>query len=108
MLSRFERRLCIVAVVFVAIYLGAVALTLIHRSSDRKEPQMRYETAEVKKAESRIALVQLFPPMLVLLTVTIAYMVAKKKRARQISALEESEAMMENGVQSPEAEQGPE
>ena len=97
MLTKFEKRLCVAAVVFVVIYLGAVALTLIHRSEERKEKQMRYETAEVQKAESRIALVELLPPMLVLLTLTIAYMVAKKKRARQIIAMEEAEALEENG-----------
>ena len=96
-MTKFEKRLCILAVVFVVVYLGAVTLTLIHRSGERKEKQMRYETAEVKKAESRIALVELFPPMLVLLTITIAYMVAKKKRARQIVAMEEEEALEESG-----------
>ncbi|MCP4367810.1 MAG: hypothetical protein GY797_06815 [Deltaproteobacteria bacterium] len=43
------------------------------------------------KAEGRIAMVELFLPMLVLLAITISYAIVKKRSARQIVALENTE-----------------
>ena len=91
MLSKTEKRLALLAIVFVGIYLGAAALTLYHRSGEGEDIPPRLESAAPQKAESRLALVELFPPMMVLLTLTIAFLVAKKKRSRQLVALEESD-----------------
>ena len=91
MLSKTEKRLCVLAVVFVAIYLGAAALTLYSRSSEKEEAQFRLESVVPAQAEGRIAMVELLLPMLVLLAITISYAIVKKKRARQIVALEKSE-----------------
>ena len=91
MLSKTEKRLAMLAIVFVGIYLGAAALTLYHRSGQIEEIPPRLESAAPQKAESRLALVELFPPMMVLLTLTIAFLVVKKKRSQQLVALEESD-----------------
>ena len=91
MLSKTEKRLALIAIVFVAIYLGAAALTLYNRSDQREQAPPQIETARPQKAESRLALVELFPPMMVLLTLTIAFLVVKKKRTRQMVALEDSD-----------------
>ena len=91
MLNKIEKRLCVAAIVFVVIYLGAAALTLHNRYNDKEEAQMKIESVVATKAESRLAMVELFLPMLVLLTLTISYVIVKKKRSRQIVSLDESE-----------------
>jgi len=95
MLSKTEKRLCVLAVVFVAIYLGAAALTLYSRSGEKEETQLRLESVAPAKAEGRIAMVELFLPMIVLLAIAISYSIVKKKRGRQIVALEKSETEIE-------------
>lgn len=94
-MSKIEKRLCVLAVVFVVIYLGAAALTLYSRSGEKKETQFRLESVAPAKAEGRLAMVELFLPMLVLLAIAISYVIVKKKRARQIVALEKSEDEIE-------------
>jgi len=98
-LSKMEKRLCVPAVVFVVIYLGAAALTLHSRSGEKKEVQQKFESVAPAKAEGRLAMVELFLPMLVLLTIAISYAIVKKKRARQIVALEKSEDEIEESEQ---------
>ena len=95
MFSKIEKRLCILAVVFVVIYLGAAALTLHGRSGEKEETQQRFESVAPAKAEGRLAMVELFLPMLVLLAITISFVIVKKKRARQIVALEKTDDEIE-------------
>ena len=95
MLSKIDKRLCILAVIFVVIYLGAAVLTLHSRSNEKEKTQLRFESVTPAKAEGRLAMVELFPPMLVLLAIAISYVIVKKKRARQIVALEKLEDEME-------------
>ena len=95
MLSKTEKRLCVLAVVFVVIYLGAAGLTLHSRSGEKEETQQRFESVAPAKAEGRLAMVELFLPMLVLLAITISFLIVKKKRARQIVALEKAEDEIE-------------
>jgi hypothetical protein len=95
MMSNIEKRLCILAIVFVVVYLGAAALTLHKRFSVKEKIQLRIESVVPTKAESRLAMVELFLPMIVLLTIAVSYVIVKKKRARQIVRLEESTDEME-------------
>ncbi len=44
MLSKIEKRLCVLAVIFVVISLGAAALTLLSRSVEKEETQLRFES----------------------------------------------------------------
>ena len=96
MLSKIEKRICIVAVVFVIVYLGAAALTLHNRFGEKEGTKFKYESVAPSKAEGRLAMVELFLPMLVLLAIPISYTIVKKKRARQIIALEKSEVKPED------------
>ena len=102
MLSKIEKRLCVLAVVFVVIYLGAAALTLHSRSGEKEETQQRFESVAPAKAEGRLAMVELFLPMLVLLAITISYVIVKKKHDRQIVALEKSEDEPEDEIEESE------
>ena len=97
-MSKIEKRLCVLAIVFVVIYLGAAVLTLHSRSGEKKEVQQKFESVAPAKAEGRLAMVELFLPMLVLLTIAISYAIVKKKRARQIVALEKTEDEPEDEI----------
>ena len=89
-LGRFEKKLVIVALVFVAVYLGAAALT-IHSRYDQKERIERIESPELTPAESRLMLVELFLPMVILLTLTVCFVIVRKQRARKYLKLDEPE-----------------
>ena len=90
-MSKVEKRLCALAIVFVVVYLGAAALTLHRRFGGDEVAETRIESVVATKAESRLAMVELFLPMMVLLALALAYMAVKKKRVQQMVALEESD-----------------
>jgi len=77
-MSRIEKRLCVAALVFVIIYIGAVALT-IHSRIEKKDVSTKIESAGAAPGESHLMLAELLLPMLILLTVTICFIIVKKK-----------------------------
>jgi ABC-type sulfate transport system permease subunit len=87
-MSNFEKRLCIVALVFVAIYLGAAIITIKYRISkpDRIE---RLESRELSAAEGQLLMAELFLPVMILLTLTVSYIVVRKTRAKKRLLLDE-------------------
>ena len=87
-MSKFEKRLCIVALVFVAIYLGAAIITIKYRVSkpDRIE---RLESRELSTAEGQLLMAELFLPVMILLTLTVSYIVVRKTRAKKRLLLDE-------------------
>ena len=89
-MSKFEKRLCIVAIVFVAIYIGAIAMT-IHTRVSNEEKITRIESVEPDPGEGQMLLAELLPPMLVLFMITVCFIIVKKKRAKAVYELEESD-----------------
>ena len=89
-MSKFEKKLCVLAIVFVAIYLGAAGITIHSRVSDG-DKTTRIVSAEPDPEEGNLMLAELFLPMLILLTVTICFIVVRKKRSKAELLLEESE-----------------
>lgn len=87
-MSKFEKRLCIVAIVFVAIYIGAIAMT-IHTRVSNEEKITRIESVEPAPGEGQMMLAELLPPMLVLFMITVCFIIVKKKRAKAVYELEE-------------------
>ena len=87
-MSKFEKRLCIVALVFVSIYLGAAIITIKYRISkpDRIE---RLESRELSAAEGQLLMAELFLPVMILLTLTICYIIVRKTRAKKALLLDE-------------------
>ena len=87
-MSKFEKRLCIFALVFVAIYLGAAVITINHRinKTDRIE---RLESIELTAAEGQLLMAELFLPVMILFTLTISYIVVRKTRAKKRLLLDE-------------------
>jgi len=90
MMSKFEKRLCILAIVFVAIYIGAISMT-IHSRVSNKERITRIESVEPAPGEGQMMLAELFLPMLILLTVTVCLLIVRKKRSKTVLALDESD-----------------
>ena len=87
-MTKFEKKLCIVALVFVAIYLGAAVITIKHRISkpDRIE---RLESKALSTAEGQLLIAELFLPVMILLTLTICYIIVRKTRAKKRLLLDE-------------------
>jgi hypothetical protein len=87
-MGKIEKRLCALAVVFVIVYLGAAALTLHGRMAVQKEARLNYESTGIGRAESRLALAQLFAPMMVLLAIAVSFVIVKKRRSRQLAEMD--------------------
>ena len=87
-LSRFEKRLSIVALVFVVIYLGAAALTI--QSDYFIEDEIpRLESPDLTPAEGRLVMVELFLPMLIVLVLTVCFIVVRITRAKKYQQLDD-------------------
>ena len=101
-MSRIEKRLCVAALVFVIIYIGAVALT-IHSRIEKKEVATKIESAGAAPGEGHIMLAELFLPMLILFTVTICFIIVKKKRdkARRLLDVSKKEPQTASDMHSP-------
>lgn len=89
-MSKLEKRLAVAALVFVAIYLAAIGLTLQSRLSEPPR-DMRFESTGPAPGESHLILAELFLPMMILLAVAVGFVVAKKKRAKAELLLDESD-----------------
>ena len=89
-MSKFEKRLCIVALVFVAIYLGAAIITIKYRISPPDKIE-KLESTELSAAEGQLLIAELFLPVMILLTLTICYIIVRKTRAKKALLLDESD-----------------
>jgi hypothetical protein len=89
-MSKFEKRLCIFAIVFVAIYLGAAALTIQSRLS-KEDKVERIESLEMTPGERQLLIAELFLPAMILLTLTVCFIIIRKQRAKKLLQLEESD-----------------
>ena len=102
-MSKFEKRLVIVALIFVVIYLGAAVVTIntrIHKE-DRIE---RLESTKISPSEGRLLMAELFLPMAILLTLTVCFIVVRKQRAKKMMELEESDDEFEFPEENPQDE----
>lgn len=86
-MSKLERRLIVFAVIFVVVYLGAAVLTIQSRIS-HKETILQLESAGPVRGEAHLMLAELFLPMMILLTVSISFIIVRKKRAKDHRALD--------------------
>ena len=87
-MSKFEKKLCIFALVFVAIYLGAAVITINHRIN-KTERIERIESPDLTAAEGQLLMAELFLPVIILLTLTVSYIVVRKTRAKKRLLLDE-------------------
>ena len=89
-MNRLEKRLCVFALVFVAVYIGAVVVTVRSRMSDQKKVT-QIESELPGPGEGHMMLAELLLPMLILLTLTVCFLIVKKQRSKKMLRLEESD-----------------
>ncbi len=89
-MSKIEKRLCIFAIVFVAIYIGAIAMT-IHSRVSNEEKITRIESVEPAPGEGQMMLAELLLPMLILFMITVCFIIVKKKRSKAVIEFEKSD-----------------
>jgi hypothetical protein len=70
MMSKIEKRLIVAALVFVAIYLGAAAIT-IHTRITTEDKIERLESPDLSPAEGQLLIAELFLPVMILMTLAI-------------------------------------
>jgi hypothetical protein len=87
---KFEKRLCIFSIVFVAIYIGAVVLT-VHSRIRGEEKIARIESLEPGPGEGQMMLAELLLPMLIFFTLSVCFLIVKKKRSKAMLSLEDSD-----------------
>lgn len=89
-MSKFEKRLCVFAIVFVAIYIGAVVLT-IHSRMREVKMTTKIESLEAAPGEGQMMLAELFLPMAIFFTVTVCFIIVKRRKSKMMLSLEESD-----------------
>ena len=90
MMIKFEKRLVVVALVFVAIYLGAAAIT-IHSRITREDKIERLESADLSPAEGQLLIAELFLPFMILFALTICFVIIRKQRVKKLLEMEKEE-----------------
>lgn len=88
-MTKFEKKLCIFAIIFVTIYLGTIVITINSRVRNEKRIT-RIESVEAAPGEGQIMLAELLLPMLIFLSLTVCFIIVKKKRTKGVQAHEDS------------------
>ena len=99
MMSKFEKRLVVFALVFVAIYLGAAAIT-IHTRITTEDTIERLESPDLTPAEGQLLIAELFLPFMILFTLTICFIIVRKQRAKKLLKMEEEDQDEAHGQES--------
>lgn len=87
MMNKLEKRLCVFAVLFVALYIGAIIVT-IHSRVSTEQKITKIESVGPPPGEEDLVLAELLLPMLIFVTVTACFMIVKKKRDKALLAME--------------------
>ena len=91
-MSKLEKRLIIFAIIFVAVYIGAIVATLKSRP-DSPQKMTSIESAIPTEEESRLIMAELILPMAVLATLSICFLLARKKRMKTYQTLDEPDGV---------------
>ena len=87
-MSKLEKRLIIFAIIFVLVYVGAIIATVRSRV-DTSQKTTRLESATPTEEEGRLMLAELLLPMAVLFTLSVCFILARKKRIKTYQNLDE-------------------
>jgi hypothetical protein len=91
-MSRIEKRIILSAIVFVVVYLGAIGLTLHSRTPRVDDKTVRIESAAPPaEEEARLVMAELLLPMGVLFTLSVCFIIVRRKRERSYRQLEDIE-----------------
>jgi hypothetical protein len=89
-MSKFEKRLIVAALLFVAIYLGAAAIT-IHTRITKLDKIERLESPELTPAEGHLLIAELFLPFMILFTLALCFIIVRKQRVKKLLEMEKEE-----------------
>ncbi len=89
-MSKLEKRLIIFAIIFVLVYVGAIIATVKSRP-DTSQKTTRLESATPTEEEGRLMLAELLLPMAVLFTLSVCFILARKKRIKTYQNLDDPE-----------------
>ena len=87
-MSKLEKRLIIFAIICVLVYIGAIIATVRSRTEPSQKPT-RIESATPTEEEGRLMLAELLLPMAVLFTLSVCFILARKKRVKTYQTLDE-------------------
>ena len=87
-MSKLEKRLIIFAIIFVLVYVGAIIATVRSRT-DTSQKTTRLESATPTEEEGRLMLAELLLPMAVLFTLSVCFILVRKKRIKTYRTLDE-------------------
>ena len=87
-MSKLEKRLIIFAIIFVLVYVGAIIATVRSRT-DTSQKTTRLESATPTEEEGRLMLAELLLPMAVLFTLSVCFILARKKRINTYQSLDD-------------------
>ncbi len=87
-MSKLEKRLIIFAIIFVLVYVGAIIATVRSRT-DTSQKTTRLESATPTEEEGRLMLAELLLPMAVLFTLSVCFILARKKRIKTYQSLDD-------------------
>jgi hypothetical protein len=90
MMSKIEKRLIVAALVFVAIYLGAAAIT-IHTRITTEDKIERLESPDLSPAEGQLLIAELFLPVMILMTLAICFIIVRKQRVKKLLEMEKED-----------------
>ena len=90
-MSKLEKRIILFAVIFVAIYLGAIVMTVQFRKTTHEKITRIESAVAVPKEEARVMLAELLLPMAVLSTLTICFILVKRRRSRTYRRLDDTD-----------------
>jgi len=90
MMGKFEKRLSLLMICFVIIYLAAAALT-VHSRISKADRTIKIESTGPPPGESEMMLAELLLPMLIVLAVAVCFVTVRKRRAAEMDALDEFE-----------------
>jgi ABC-type Fe3+ transport system permease subunit len=88
MMNKLEKKICILAIIFIVLYLGAIFITLNSRE-ERTFKTTRIESADLKPEERTFMVAELLLPMAIFSALTICFIIARKRRARKIKLLDD-------------------
>lgn len=88
MMTKFEKRLSLLVICFVIIYLAAAGLT-VHSRISKTDRTIRIEGTGPPPGESELMIAELFLPMLIVLAVAVSFVVVRRKRTAALEALDE-------------------
>ena len=101
-MSTLEKRIILFAILFVAVYVGALVVTIQSRM-EADDTVARLESAtSVSEEEGRLMLAELLAPMAVLLTLAVCFILVKKKRVRTYQKLDEMDSQSQAPGTEPE------